>query len=179
MEWDRYIGELLGSHQGCQVAFRTLWRNMELLLDSVAGKGLLLRWMGTHVVFKSCGALVTHSLFLAARVWVSIPLDGTGDKSWLVSTNNDNPFLITSNWFRLFRGPHARQVKEISWAGYFWKRFLQSFKESCQVKWDPVQRFLIWLCLSTMVIICAWQSRKPGRTWDLDDALELLNQPAV
>lgn len=115
--------------------------------------------------------LVTHSLFLAARVWVSIPLDRTGDKSWLVSTNNDNPFLITSNWFRVFGGPHSRQVKEISWAGYFWKRFLQSFKESCQVKWDPVQRFLAWLCLSTMVIICEWQSRKTGRTWDLDDAL--------
>lgn len=48
--------------------------------------------------------LVTRSLLLAGQVWVSISPDRT-EKSWLVSANNDNPFLMASNWFRVVQGP--------------------------------------------------------------------------
>ena len=107
------------------------------------------------------------------------------NKSWLVSANNDNPFLMASNWFRVVREPNSRQIKETSD-----RLFLEKFSSKLQgimlgdmePCWTfprldvmPGSVFQQWI----MIIICTWQCRKIGRTWDLDNALEPLNQPAM
>ena len=46
LEGDRYVGELCGSHQGCQVPFRTSRQHVGLLLRRRHGKGLHLAMTG-------------------------------------------------------------------------------------------------------------------------------------
>lgn len=70
-----------------------------------------------------------HSLLFASRIWGSISPRGMGGSSWLVSTNNDNPFLTASNWFRMVEGPSSVQINRRYLTGYFWKRFPWRFQE--------------------------------------------------
>ena len=51
LEGDQCVGELCGSHQGCQIPFRTSRRHMDFSRDAVAGKGFILRLRGNHMVF--------------------------------------------------------------------------------------------------------------------------------
>ena len=46
LEGDRYVGELCGSHQGCQVPFGPPILNVGLLLRRCSGKGLRLAMTG-------------------------------------------------------------------------------------------------------------------------------------
>ena len=53
---DRDVGELCGSHQGCQVPFRPLFPNVGLLLRRLSGKGLHLAMMGEPRGFSRVAA---------------------------------------------------------------------------------------------------------------------------
>ena len=61
LEEDRYVGELFGSHQGCQVRFPPSRRNVGLLLRRCSGKGLHLTMTGEPRVFSriAVGSRVT------------------------------------------------------------------------------------------------------------------------
>ena len=52
LKWDRYVGELLGSHQGCQVLFRTSRWNVGLLLRRCSGKVPHIAMMGEPLGFS-------------------------------------------------------------------------------------------------------------------------------
>ena len=74
LEGDRYVGELCGSHQGCQVPYRTLRRNVGLPLRLLWGKSLHLamtrRLVGFLELRRQCG--VSHEV----RRGVQEPLVG-------------------------------------------------------------------------------------------------------
>ena len=56
LQVDRDVGELCGSHQGCQVPFRPLFPNVGLLLRRLSGKGLHLAMMGEPRGFSRVAA---------------------------------------------------------------------------------------------------------------------------
>ena len=56
LEGDRYVGELCGSHQGCQVPFGPPILNVGLLLRRCSGKGLHLETTGEPRGFSRVAA---------------------------------------------------------------------------------------------------------------------------
>ena len=56
LEGDRYVGELCGSHQGCQVPFGPPILNVRLLLRRCSGKGLHLAMTGEPRDFSRVAA---------------------------------------------------------------------------------------------------------------------------
>lgn len=135
--------------------------------------------MFTWVCGRHCWVttLATCSLLFAGRVWVSMEWD----KSWSVSTSNDNPFLITSNGVVL--GPNSRHIYKGYQTRYFWKRCPQIFKESwgwCGILHWTLSCWEVMLgYVSTMTYITkVWQSRKT-KNWGPEGDSEPLDQPSM
>lgn len=107
-------------------------------------------------------------LLLSGRVWASILPNGIRDKSWLVSTNIDNPFLIASNWYGVVIRLYSGQMKEI-----FDRLFLKKISLKIQgIKQDIVLGLLLnisssgcdaWLCLSTKNCNLSMAEEKDGK----------------
>lgn len=96
--------------------------------------------------------LVTCPLLLLAELGYPFLLMER-DKSWSLSTSNDNPFLITSN--AVVMGPNSRHIyKGDIWQIILEKGFLR-VKEPCEVTWNLGWPFPCWDvmlgCLSTMM----------------------------